>query len=49
MILFEEIHSRGNTIILVTHEEDIARRAKRIIRLRDGVIEDDGLKAAVTA
>lgn len=41
MNLFDEIHSRGNTVILVTHEEDIAEHAHRIIRLRDGVIESD--------
>lgn len=41
MGLLEEIHSRGNTIILVTHEEDIALHAHRIIRMRDGLIEDD--------
>lgn len=41
MGLFEEIHSQGNTIILVTHEEDIARHAHRIVRLRDGLIESD--------
>lgn len=41
MMLFEEIHKQGNTIILVTHEEYIAEHAKRIIRLRDGVIELD--------
>jgi putative ABC transport system ATP-binding protein len=41
MALFEEIHHKGNTIIVVTHEEDIARHAHRIIRLRDGVIESD--------
>ena len=41
MNLFDEIHSRGNTIILVTHEEDIARHAHRIIKLRDGLIESD--------
>lgn len=41
MALFREIHSKGNTIVLVTHEEDIALNAKRIVRLRDGVIEDD--------
>ncbi len=41
MLLFEEIHKQGNTIILVTHEEDIARHAHRIVRLRDGVIESD--------
>lgn len=41
MGLLEEIHSKGNTIILVTHEEDIALHAHRIVRLRDGLIEDD--------
>jgi putative ABC transport system ATP-binding protein len=41
MRLFSEIHSKGNTIILVTHEEDIARHAHRIVRLRDGLIETD--------
>ncbi|MFA5849658.1 MAG: ABC transporter ATP-binding protein [Bacteroidales bacterium] len=41
MKLFEEIHKKGNTIIVVTHEEDIAKHANRIIRLRDGVIESD--------
>ncbi len=41
MMLFREIHSRGNTIILVTHEEDIALNAKRIVRLRDGLTESD--------
>lgn len=41
MALFDEIHQAGNTVIIVTHEEDIAQRAKRIIRLRDGVIESD--------
>jgi putative ABC transport system ATP-binding protein len=41
MEIFEEINSRGNTVILVTHEEDIANYAKRIIRLRDGIIESD--------
>jgi putative ABC transport system ATP-binding protein len=39
MALFDEIHQKGNTIILVTHEEDIARHAKRMVRVRDGVIE----------
>ena len=41
MLLFHEIHEGGNTIILVTHEEYIAEHAKRIIRLRDGLIEKD--------
>lgn len=41
MVLFEELHRAGNTIILVTHENDIANYARRIIRLRDGVIESD--------
>jgi len=41
MNLFGEIHSRGNTIILVTHEEEIARHAHRIIRLKDGEVDKD--------
>ncbi|HNW89982.1 MAG TPA: ABC transporter ATP-binding protein [Bacteroidales bacterium] len=41
MGLLEEIHEKGNTIILVTHEEDIARHAHRIIRLKDGFIDTD--------
>jgi putative ABC transport system ATP-binding protein len=41
MRLFEEIHNAGNTIVLVTHEEDIALHAKRVVRLRDGVVESD--------
>jgi putative ABC transport system ATP-binding protein len=41
MALFREIHDKGNTIILVTHEENIARHAHRIIRLLDGHIESD--------
>ncbi|MFA8449695.1 MAG: ABC transporter ATP-binding protein [Bacteroidales bacterium] len=41
MGLMEEIHKAGNTIVLVTHEEDIALHAHRIIRLRDGIIESD--------
>ena len=41
MKLFNEIHANGNTVILVTHEEDIAAYAHRIIRLRDGLIESD--------
>jgi len=41
MQLFHEIHSKGNTIILVTHEEYIAEHALRIVRLKDGLIEND--------
>lgn len=41
MMLFEELYRQGNTILLVTHEDDIAEHARRIIRLRDGVIESD--------
>lgn len=41
MELIEKIHEAGNTVIIVTHEEDIAKRAKRIVRLRDGLIESD--------
>jgi putative ABC transport system ATP-binding protein len=41
MGLFEEIHKAGNTVILVTHEADIAMHAHRIIRLRDGLVESD--------
>jgi putative ABC transport system ATP-binding protein len=41
MNLFEELYRQGNTIILVTHEQDIAEHARRIVRLRDGVIESD--------
>ncbi len=42
MDLFEHLYDLGNTIIVVTHEEDIARHARRIVRLRDGLIESDG-------
>ena len=41
MMLFEQIYKEGNTVIIVTHEEDIAKYARRIIRLRDGKIESD--------
>jgi len=41
MGLIEDIHAKGNTIILVTHEEDIAKHAHRIVRMRDGLIEND--------
>lgn len=41
MALFEKIHNKGNTIVVVTHEEDIARFAHRIVRLKDGEVESD--------
>jgi putative ABC transport system ATP-binding protein len=41
MQLFEDLYAQGNTIIVVTHEEDIARHARRVVRLRDGLIESD--------
>ncbi|MDQ3820191.1 MAG: macrolide ABC transporter ATP-binding protein, partial [Acidobacteriota bacterium] len=41
MNLFEKLHSEGNTIIVVTHEPDIAARAFRVISIRDGMIEKD--------
>lgn len=48
MGLFEEIHKKGNTIILVTHEEDIALHAHRIVRLKDGLVESDSLNTKIT-
>jgi putative ABC transport system ATP-binding protein len=48
MRLLDDIHELGNTIILVTHEEDIAQHARRIIRLRDGVIESDEANKPLT-
>jgi putative ABC transport system ATP-binding protein len=40
MTLFEELHRQGNTIIIITHEEDIARHAQRIIRMVDGKLSE---------
>jgi putative ABC transport system ATP-binding protein len=47
--LFDSLHNRGQTVIVVTHEEDVARRAWRILRLRDGRIEADERRAPVPA
>lgn len=41
MLLFEELYRQGNTIIVVTHEQEVADHARRIVRLRDGIIESD--------
>ncbi len=49
MALFERLHAAGNTIILVTHEADIAEHAHRIISIRDGMVEKDVSRAAATA
>jgi putative ABC transport system ATP-binding protein len=46
MEIFNKIHRDGNTVVLVTHEEDISKYAHRIIRLRDGVLESDKVRAA---
>ncbi len=48
MALLEEIHKHGNTIVLVTHEEDIAQHAHRIVRLKDGMVERDYKNENVT-
>lgn len=48
MAIFDKIHKEGNTVILVTHEEDIAQHAHRIIRLKDGVIDTDELNENYT-
>ena len=45
MALFEDLYAAGNTLIVVTHEEEIARHARRIVRLRDGLIESDAAVA----
>jgi putative ABC transport system ATP-binding protein len=46
MALFERLHKAGNTIVLVTHEADIAAHARRVLHIRDGKIEDDVRRAA---
>ncbi len=47
MDLFQELHDKGNTIIMVTHEEDISHYAHRIIRLRDGSVEKDQINTKI--
>ncbi|MEY4525430.1 MAG: hypothetical protein RIR57_800 [Bacteroidota bacterium] len=47
MDLFDQLHKKGNTIVMVTHEDDIAQYAHRIIRLRDGVVESDTINKNV--
>ncbi len=47
MDLFQELHDKGNTIIMVTHEEDISHYAHRIIRLRDGLVEKDEINKEI--
>ena len=48
MALFQELHDKGNTIIMVTHEDDIAHYAHRIVRLKDGLVEWDKKNEAIT-
>ena len=48
MDLFIELHDKGNTIIMVTHEDDIAEYSHRIVRLRDGLIETDKINNSPT-
>lgn len=48
MELFHELHQKGNTIIMVTHEDDIAHYAHRIVRLRDGLVESDTVNPSPT-
>lgn len=47
MEIFNKIHAGGNTVVLVTHEEDIANYARRVVRLRDGIIESDKRRSEV--
>jgi putative ABC transport system ATP-binding protein len=48
MLLFDALHAQGNTLVVVTHEEDIARHARRILRIRDGLIASDEPRASAT-
>jgi putative ABC transport system ATP-binding protein len=47
--LFDELHEAGRTVVLITHEHDVAARAGRVVRLRDGLITDDSAVGAVAA
>jgi putative ABC transport system ATP-binding protein len=47
MALFDELHAKGNTIILVTHEPDIAEYAHRVVHIRDGIIASDSVTSGV--
>ena len=47
MEIFNKIQEAGNTVVLVTHEEDIANHAHRVVRLRDGIVESDGKRILV--
>jgi len=46
--LFDELHGAGRTVVLITHERDVANRAGRIVRLRDGLVTDDSTAGVVT-
>ena len=48
MELFQRLHDQGNTIVMVTHEDDIAQYAHRIIRMRDGLVESDTINTNIT-
>jgi putative ABC transport system ATP-binding protein len=49
MALFEQLHDEGQTILVVTHEHDIAEHARRVVTLRDGVVSDDVRRPATAA
>ena len=49
MELFSKIHEQGNTVVLVTHEEDIANYTHRVVRIRDGVVETDKRREVTAA